>query len=57
MYRALMARGIYLSQDRAYFQVTVNELSRIMSKPRGINWEALKRFGRYLIGQERPMIE
>ena len=49
LYRAIVARGIYLSQDRSDIQYAVKELSRSMSAPRSSDWERLKRLGRYLL--------
>ena len=54
-YRAMTARGIYLSQDRSEIGFAVKELSRGMARPRRENWEALKRFARYLVGREREV--
>lgn len=53
MYRALVARAIYLSQDRSDIQYAVKELSRRMSEPRDIDQSALNRLGRYLLGEPR----
>ena len=53
MYRALTARGLYLSQDRSDLGYAVKELSRNMSGPREVDAGRLKRLGRYLIGKER----
>ena len=53
MYRALVARAIYLSQDRSDIQYAVKELSRKMSEPKDIGQMALKRLGRYLVGKPR----
>ena len=52
-YRALVARGLYLSQDRSDIQYAVKELSRYMSKPRKSDQERLKKLGRYLAGRPR----
>ena len=48
-YRALVARGNYLSQDRSDIQFAVKELCRSMSNPTEGDWTALKRLGRYLV--------
>ena len=56
LYRALVARGIYLSQDRSDIQYAVKELSRKMSKPNRADVEKLKHLARYLIGRERAVI-
>ena len=53
MYRAVIARANYLSQDRSDIRYAVKELSRSMSKPTERDWERLKRLGRYLAGQPR----
>ena len=53
LYRALVARGIYLSQDRSDIGYAVKELSRKMSKPDTGDIERLKHLARYLIGRER----
>ena len=56
LYRALVARGVYLSQDRSDIQYAVKELSRQMSKPSRADVEKLKHLARYLIGRERAVI-
>ena len=48
MYRACVARGNYLTQDRSDVQYAVKELCRSMSDPREEDWDKLKRLGRYL---------
>ena len=53
MYRAIVARANYLSQDRSDIQYAVKELSRSMSSPTVSDWNALKRLGRYLLNKER----
>ena len=53
MFRALVARGNYLSQDRSDIQYAVKELARRMSDPEEQDWAALKRLGRYLIRNGR----
>lgn len=53
MYRALVARGLYLSQDRSDICYAVKELSRRMSDPTASDWESLKRLGRYLVDKRR----
>ena len=55
-YRALVARGIYLAQDRIDVAYAVKELSRRMSKPAEQDWETLKRFARYLLGRTRAIL-
>jgi hypothetical protein len=52
-YRAVVARAIYLMQDRTDIQFATKELSRRMSNPRIGDWKKLKRLARYLIGRER----
>ena len=52
-YRAIVARGIYLSMDRSDIRYAVKELARRMSKPRNIDWRQLTVFGRYLRGKMR----
>ena len=53
MYRALTARGLYLSQERSNLGFAVKELSRKMSGPREVDTGKLKILGRYLLGRER----
>lgn len=52
-FRATVARGLYVSQDRSDIQYAVKELSRNMSKPLRSDQERLKRLGRYLVGKPR----
>ena len=52
-YRAITARGMYLSQDRSDIQYAVKETSRSMSCPKLSDWEKLKRIGRYLLDKKR----
>ena len=47
-YRALVARGNFLAQDRSDIRFAVKELSRRMAKPRVRDIASLKRFARYL---------
>ena len=56
MYRAIVARGIYLAQDRSDIAFAVKELSRKMSNPDRRDWSSLKRLGRYLLKRERAVI-
>jgi hypothetical protein len=56
MYRAIVARGIYLAQDRSDIAFAVKELSRRMSSPDKRDWQSLKRLGRYLLKRERAVI-
>ena len=53
MYRAVVARANYLSQDRSDIRYAVKELSRSMSKPTESDMSRLKRLGKYLAGQPR----
>ncbi len=55
MYRAIVARGIYLAQDRSDIAFDVKELSRRMSGPDARDWQSLKRLGRYLLKRERAV--
>ena len=55
-YRAAVARGNYMSQDRSDVQFANKELSRGMSKPTGEDWEKLKRLRRYLKDKYRTRI-
>ena len=54
MYRALVARGNYLSQDRSDILFAVEELSRKMAEPTIGCYRRLKRLGRYL--HTRPRV-
>ena len=49
MYRAIVARGNYLCQDRSDIRFAVKELSRHMSAPRVQDWAKLKKLGKYLV--------
>ena len=55
-YRANVARGSYLAQDRTDIQFAVKELSRSMSAPTEGDWMALKRLGRYLVNKTRVKV-
>ena len=57
MFRAAVARGNYLAQDRSDIQYAVKELSRGMSNPTQNDDKQLKRLARYLIGRERAVTE
>ena len=57
VYRALVARGNYLAQDRSDIGFAVKELCRSMSDPSEGDWTALNRLGRYLCGKERVVIK
>ena len=54
-YRALAARINYLSLDRADLQYTAKTVSRYMANPRELDWVAIKRVARYLIGATRAV--
>ena len=56
-YRAMVARAIFLAQDRTDIAYAVKELSRRMAKPRTKDMKNLKRLGRYLIGKERAVVK
>ena len=47
-YRAIVARGNYLSIDRTDIRFAIKELARRMSKPRYIDYKQLVHFCRYL---------
>jgi len=53
LYRAVVARANYLSQDRSDIRQAVKELSRSMSCPSDRDWTRLKRLGRYLTQHPR----
>ncbi len=55
LYRGLVARANYLTQDRSDIQFAVRELSRYMAKPTQGDLRKLKRLGRYLIGKTRAV--
>jgi hypothetical protein len=55
LYRGVVARGNYLTQDRSDIQFAVKELSRGMANPTKGDMRNLKRFGRYLIGKTRAI--
>jgi hypothetical protein len=52
-YRAAVARGNYLSQDRSDVKYTVKELSRHMGTPRVKDAKRLIRFAKYLLTRPR----
>ena len=56
-FRALVARANYLAQYRADIQFAVKELCRKMSNPEMRDWVALKRLGRYLLGEPRKLLK
>ena len=55
-FRAIVARGNYLAQDRTDVQYAVKELSRRMSTPKGYDWASAKRLGRYLANKTRSAL-
>ena len=52
-FRAQVARGIYLAQDRTDIAYAVKELSRSMATPTTNDMENLRKLARYLIGAPR----
>ena len=56
-YRAITARANYICQDRSDIQFAVKELSRAMAAPTQGDKKKLKRFGRYLMGRPRVVVE
>ena len=52
-FRALAARGNYLSADRPEIQFAAKEVCRFMATPIILSSEALKRVGRYLVMRPR----
>ena len=57
IYRGIVARGNYVSQDRSDIQFAVKELSRGMAIPTVGDRKQLKMFGRYLIDRPRIITE
>ena len=55
-YRAMVARGNYLTQDRSDIQYAVKELSRAMACPTIGDWKNLKRLARYLVDRTRVRV-
>jgi hypothetical protein len=53
VYRSVVARGNYLSQDRADIRYIVKELCQKMSKPTNVDMLRLKKLCRYLAGHPR----
>ena len=51
IFRAVVARGNYLSIDRSDTRFAIKELARRMAKPRNIDYKQLIHFGRYLAGK------
>ena len=56
-YRALSARGNFLSQDRVDVSYATKELCRDFSIPNDLSYGKLKRVGRYLVGHHRLVYE
>ncbi len=56
MYRSLVARLMYMSQDRSDCRYAVKELARKMSKPVWGDRRKLKRVARYLVDKVRAVI-
>ena len=56
-YRALSARGSYLSQDRADISYSTKELCRDFAQPNHKSYNKLKRVGRYLVGRPRLLYD
>ena len=52
-YRAMSARGNYLSQDRPDVSYSTKELCRDFSVPNNTSYAKLKRLGRYCVGRPR----
>ncbi len=57
VYRAATARGNYVSSDRPESQYANKECCRSMSAPTELSMKALKRLGRFVIGQPRVVIK
>ena len=53
LYRPIVARGNYLSQDRPDVRYTVKEVCRKMANPTSGDWARLKKLCRYLAGRPR----
>ena len=53
IFRAVVARGNYLSIDRSDTRFAIKELARRMAKPRNVDYKQLIHFGRYLRGKPR----
>ena len=53
IYRSVVARANYLSQDRPDIRYATKELCRHMQTPRAADWSDLKRMCRYLKGRPR----
>ena len=55
IFRSVVARGNYLSQDRPDIRYVVKELCQKMSKPTNVDMLRLKRLCRYLAGALRAV--
>ena len=55
LYRAIVARVNFLAADRSELQFASKECSRRMANPRVMDWGAVKRIGRYLLGRPRSV--
>jgi len=55
VFRAIVARGNYMSIDRSDIRFAVKELARRMAKPRNVDYKQLIHFGRYLRGKPRAI--
>ena len=56
-FRAIAARGNYLSQDRPDLQFVAKEICRHMANPEEEDWIKAKRLGRYIKGEPRLVQE
>ena len=52
-YRAVVARGNYLSADRPDIAFAVKEAAREMATPTRQSWELVRRIASYLVGRPR----
>ena len=57
VFRAIVARGNYMSIDRSDVRFAVKELARRMAKPRNVDMKQLTHFGRYLLGKPRVVTQ
>ena len=55
-FRSMTMRAAYLAQDRPDIQYAVKELARCMSAPTELDWQSLKRLGRYLVYRPRMVL-
>ncbi len=53
IFRSVVARANYISQDRPDIQYATKELCRRMAGPTAADWNSLKRLSRYLRGRPR----